>query len=100
MQSLKNSSHVNKKFIQSVENSFNESYFSLTESNESVYALLNLTNGTNNFLKMSPFLMRQLNAFEINSKVYLNAISLSDQQSVFSNTTKRKIKLKVPTTSA
>jgi len=103
MQSAKYSSHVNKKFIQSIENSYNETYYS-TETDFTVYALLNVTNKDkneysnekekeNSYLKITKFLMRQLNAFEINSKVILNTVSIN-LQSILSSTSKRRMKLK------
>ena len=92
---------MNKKFIQSIENSYHDDYYT-NDSNVVVYALLNVTStniehsnvkeNEKSFLKISKFLMQQLNIFEMNSKVILNSIPLN-VQALLSNSSKRRLKL-------
>lgn len=97
MQSLKNSSTVTKKFLQSIENSYNNDYFTLNSTQ--MFAILNVTETESSFLKVSKFLMRQLNLFEKNSKVFLNATPITDKkiETALSSATKKRIKLQITT---
>ena len=95
MQYMKTSSTVTKKFLQSIDNSFQEDYYS-SNSNNAIYAVLNISDSNSQFLKISQFLLQQLSLFEINSKVFLNALSISDKkiEPIMSSVSKKKIKLK------
>lgn len=92
---MKTSSTVTKKFLQSLDNSFSDDYYSLGSSN-TVYAILNISESESQFLRVSRFLMRQLGLFELNSKVFLSALKISDKkiESSMSAVSKKKIKLK------
>ena len=98
-----------KKFLQSVENSYPESFYENTSFNDCIYALLNLDEdllcantksefsfGSNLKVKMPNFLRNQLGLFEISPKVLIKASSIfnKENEQLLSNTTKKKLKLK------
>ena len=64
-----------------------------------MFAILNVTETESSFLKVSKFLMRQLNLFEKNSKVFLNATPITDKkiETALSSATKKRIKLQITT---
>jgi len=76
MQALKASSHVNKKFLQSIENSYSEEFYSALENASHKYAQLNITESASCFIKMSTFLMNQLSLFELNAKIQVSSTSI------------------------
>ena len=107
MQSLKaNISNATqmRKFLQTIENSYPNSYYSNHENSSPVYALLNLVNFDSSLLdsndkprlKMSTFLRQQLKLFEFNSKVVVKAQStdLEPVKAALQGPVKRRIKLK------
>lgn len=97
MQSFKASSHLNKKFLHSIENSYNEEFYHDTSSLSCKYAQLNITDTDSCFIKMSSFLMNQLNLFQLNPKVHvLNIINSTNllETTTTTPTPKKKIKLK------
>jgi hypothetical protein len=97
MQSFKANSYLNKKFLHSIENSYNEEFYHDT-SLSCKYAQLNITDTDSCFIKMSSFLMNQLNLFQLNPKVHvLNIISTNLLETTTTTTTKKKIKIKLKT---